>query len=91
MTEQIRSQMRNPWAWFAVLLTCGVVLSIVSTSSSGGTIVRVADAAPSNPTLYCVPLMERAVDGRLTGKVSCATTEQVRQICSQFKEDKDKK
>jgi hypothetical protein len=90
MTERFRSQMKNPWAWFATLLVVGVILSIVATSS--GTIVRVADAAPLNPTQACIPLLERLSDGKLTGKMSCATDEQVKQICEHFtKDEKDKK
>lgn len=90
MLQKLRCHVRNPWAWFAVLVIVGVCLS------AGATQRKPALRVDSTPTTgigsrSCIPLMELAPDGSFTGRVTCATDEQVRVLCESALKDYEKK
>jgi hypothetical protein len=80
MTQRI---LKNPWAWVAVLLVTGVGLSVAAATRSGEP-VR-AEETRTNPEYSCIPVMETSSEGKPTGKISCASDEQVRTLCDAVK------
>jgi hypothetical protein len=90
MFRKAISHIRNPWAWFISLITLGVALSI-GASTKGQMVTGVQPHSSTNTDNGCVPIMERVGGGGVTGRMNCASEEQVRQLCEVLSVERRKK
>lgn len=88
MLNKIKEYSANPLAWFIMLVCLGVALT--ASASHKGTLLRVTPGQVS-PHDGCIPIMEKAKDNTLTGRITCATEEQVLEFCHAMLQDYQKK
>jgi len=78
MIQKLKTIVRSPWAWFGFLVVVGTTLSFTSRAASEKTL-----RSPQHPQYVsgCIVIAERGADGSLTGRVGCATPQQVQSFC----------
>jgi hypothetical protein len=80
MLEKFNVHARNPWTWFITLVIIGAGLSAGAVQKSQPLRISEINGGLS-PDKSCIPMMEKDNNGTLTGRVSCASMEQVRAFC----------
>jgi hypothetical protein len=79
--EKLKVHAKNPWTWFILLVIVGIGLSAGAAPRTVPLRIAETPGASITPENSCIPLMERDTNGTLTGRVSCASLEQVRAFC----------
>ena len=90
MFQKAIAHIRNPWAWFISLITLGVALSI-GASTKGYMVTGAQPHSYTSAANGCIPIMERVGDGGMTGRMNCASEEQMQQLCENMLVERRKK